>query len=75
MLCSNCIHNSFSGSTAVTPDEDKDDSNVGLIVGVTIAVLAVCVIVVLGVVWWTKRNQKPHSLSGSSVGAIPLKET
>ena len=63
----------YPSSTAVTPDDD-DGENVGLIVGVTIAVCAVCVIVV-SVVWKLTQNRKSHSMGGPSVGAMQLRET
>ncbi|CAB3983604.1 Signal peptide, CUB and EGF-like domain-containing 1 [Paramuricea clavata] len=66
------------GTTVVTPDDgDGDDgvTNVGLIVGVTLGVFAVCIIVVvLVVLWWMKRNRGSH-LVGYSADVMQLKET
>ena len=83
LLCSNYyqiqvfIITFTPGTTVVTPDDDDDDgdTNVGLIVGATLGVFAVCIIVALVVVWWwMKRNRGSH-LVGYSADVMQLKET
>ena len=57
-------------------DDDDDDTNVGLIVGLVIGIFILGLIMVAVSCWWVKRKKSSHSFGNgsSSVDIVELKD-